>query len=264
MTRTRQGPRRRPHHPEGRHDPQDQRAPGHPRPGALHPHLCLQGTRGPRPHPRQARRGRRPDPRVRRTRRGPGRPQEPGVGGGQRREQRQPGPRRALRVGLLRRRRTDAQALAAASTRPSHAHPQADVPHHDHREPAVRGRDPPARSERESGGTGSDRRPPSHPVPGCDPPGPCRQEPSAGAPGRRTTTARTRSRPRPSPASPPKTPSRQQKKQPRRKKWSTSKVQSSRWRPRGRRCAGAGGRGRTRRHDRRCNPGGDAGRGRDR
>ena len=51
----------------------------------------------------------------------------------------EPGSRRALRVGLLRRRGPDAQALAAPCPRPGHPHPQAHLPHHDHREPHARG-----------------------------------------------------------------------------------------------------------------------------
>ena len=57
----------------------------------------------------------------------------------QRREQRRARRRRAVRLGLLRRRGTDAQAVAPPRPRPRHAHPQAHVPHHDHREPPVRG-----------------------------------------------------------------------------------------------------------------------------
>ena len=64
--------------------------------------------------------------------------QGPGLGRGQRRPQRSSEPRRALRVGLLRRRGHHGQAVAPPGPWPGHAHPQAHVPHHDHREPAAR------------------------------------------------------------------------------------------------------------------------------
>ncbi len=71
-------------------------------------------------HPRSTRRrGRRGAalPRARRRHRGP---QVPGLGGGQRCHQRRAGPRDLVRLGLLRRRRTHAQAVAAPGTGPGH------------------------------------------------------------------------------------------------------------------------------------------------
>ena len=75
--------------------------------------------------------------------------------------QRRAGPRGALRLGLLRRRGHHHQALAAPGPGPGHPDPQADLPHHGHREPAARraartlrraperaGRRAPARSRR--------------------------------------------------------------------------------------------------------------------
>ena len=100
-------------------------------------------------------RGRR-DPAVHRARRRHRDPQVPGLGRRQRREQRRPGPRRALRVGLLRRRGPDAQALPPPGPWPGHPHPQAHLPHHGHREPAARGR---ARAPRAKEAARAGRRP---------------------------------------------------------------------------------------------------------
>ncbi len=58
-------------------------------------------------------------------------------GGGQRGPQRLAEPRGALRLGLLRRRGLDPEALAAPGPRPGDPDPQADLPHHHHREPAA-------------------------------------------------------------------------------------------------------------------------------
>ena len=98
--------------------------------------------------------------------------------GGQRREQRPAGPRGPVRVGLLRRRGHDHQALAAPGPGPGHPDPQAHLSHHDHREPAARG---------EAG-------PPAEPAPGraWRPPGPPggRRPPDRGQPGHPSPAAR--------------------------------------------------------------------------
>ena len=109
---------------------------GHARRGALRPHVGVQGARGARPHPRQARVA-QADEILQFVERDVAivDPQVPRLGGGQRRAQRRHRSRRALRLGLLRRRGPDAEALAPPGPRPGHAHPQAHLPHHDHREP---------------------------------------------------------------------------------------------------------------------------------
>ena len=112
--------------------------PGHPGPGPLRPHVGLQGPRGARPHPGQ---GRRATPTrscefserdaaivVRKCLRSAVANAEHNDG---------LDPRRAVRLGLLRRRGPDAQALAPPGPRPGHPHPQAHLPHHGHREPLL-------------------------------------------------------------------------------------------------------------------------------
>ena len=116
---------------------QDQRAAGHARRGALRPHVRVQGARGARSHPRQGDAAGRRDPAVLRARRRHRRAQVPRVRGGERREQRSDRSRRAVRRGVLRRRGADAEALAAPCPRSRDAHPQAHVPHHRDREPAL-------------------------------------------------------------------------------------------------------------------------------
>ena len=59
------------------------------------------------------------------------------LGRGQRGAQRPAEPRGALRLGLLRRRGRHHEALAPAGPGPGHPDPQADLPHHHHREPAA-------------------------------------------------------------------------------------------------------------------------------
>ena len=80
-------------------------------------------------------RGRR-DPAVRRARHRHRDPQGAGLGRGQRPAQRRPGPRGALRLGVLRRRGPHAEAVPARARGRATPHPQAHLPHHDHREPA--------------------------------------------------------------------------------------------------------------------------------
>ena len=108
---------------------------------ALRPHVGLQGPRGARPHPRQARSQQADEIlAVRRARRRHRRSASASP-------RRSPTPstttaidrRRALRLGLLRRRGPDAQALAPPCPRPGHPHPQAHLPHHGHRQPPARG-----------------------------------------------------------------------------------------------------------------------------
>ena len=95
----------------------------------------LQGARGPRPDPRRGGATRAEDI-LPGSERDAARPSARCcVGRGQRREQRRAGSRGALRVGLLRRRGDDHQALASPGPWAGHAHPQADLPHHHHREP---------------------------------------------------------------------------------------------------------------------------------
>ena len=79
--------------------------------------------------------GRR-DPDRHRARGGRDHRQGPRLGRGQRRAQRPAEPRGALRLGLLRRRGRDHEALASPGPWPGHEDPQADLPHHHHREPA--------------------------------------------------------------------------------------------------------------------------------
>ena len=81
-------------------------------------------------HPGQGLGRGRGHPPVHRARGGQGDPQGPGVGRGQRQNNAGHRPRGPLRVGLLRRRGHDDQALAAPGPRPGHPHPQAHLPHH--------------------------------------------------------------------------------------------------------------------------------------
>ena len=121
---------------------QDQRAAGHPRRRSRYvAHVGLQGARGARPHPRQGRRSEADEIlAVLRARRRPSssaRCLASAVANAEHNDEHRP--RRAVRVGLLRRRGPDAQALAPPCPRPGHPHPQAHLPHHDHREPPARG-----------------------------------------------------------------------------------------------------------------------------
>ena len=65
-------------------------------------------------------------------------PQGARLGRRQRRAQRRAGPRRALRLGLLRRRGPDAEALPPRARGRATPDPQAHLPHHGHREPHAR------------------------------------------------------------------------------------------------------------------------------
>ncbi len=102
------------------------------------PDVGQQGPPGPRPDPRRrggpggraaphhrafGRRRHRQGARLRR---------------GERRAQRRAGSRGPVRVGLLRRRGGHAEALAAPGAGAGHPYPQADLPHHGHREPPAR------------------------------------------------------------------------------------------------------------------------------
>ena len=136
--------------------------------------LRVQGPPGARPHPRPGRGRRRRDPAVHAAG-GRGRhPQVPGLGRGQRPAQRRARPRRAVRVGLLRRRGPDAAPVPAPGARSGDPHPQAHVPCHRHREPDARGDARAAPSP--PGGHGRRRHP--------RPPGPRRRRhpPRAGPP----------------------------------------------------------------------------------
>ena len=94
------------------------------------PRVRLQGPRGPRPHPRAGLPAGDGDPRILRPRRGRRHRQAAQLGGGQRPSQRRSRPRGDVRLGLLRRRGHDAQALAPACARPCDPDPQAHLPHH--------------------------------------------------------------------------------------------------------------------------------------
>ena len=89
-----------------------------------------------------------------------------GLGGGQRRPQRRARRRGTVRVGLLRRRGHHPQAVASPGPGPGHADPQADLPHHHHREPPPRG------SHRPTPGRAGGQRRPALPPGGRLPPAP--------------------------------------------------------------------------------------------
>ena len=110
----------------------------HPRRAAPLPDVGVQGPPGPRPGAGPGRRSGRGDPERHAPRSRPGGRQGAGLGGGQRPQQRSAGPRRAVRVGLLRRRGHHAQAVASEGPGSCYPDPQAHVPHHRHREPAAR------------------------------------------------------------------------------------------------------------------------------
>jgi hypothetical protein len=86
-----------------------------------------------------------------------GHPQGARFGDRQRRAQRRDPRRRALRVGLLRRRGSHAQALAPPGPRSRHPDPQAHLSHHRHREPPAGRRAGSHACSRRGGPRGSQR-----------------------------------------------------------------------------------------------------------
>ena len=118
-----------------------QRAPRHPGPGQVHPHVGLQGAGRARPHPQQGRAGGRRDPAVLRARTPPSWSASccgSAVANAEHNDGQSADD--LFVVGLLRRRGQDHPALPAPGPGPGHPHPQALVPHHDHREPHARRR----------------------------------------------------------------------------------------------------------------------------
>ena len=113
--------------------PRPNERPGTPRRRSQATSACRpQGPRGARPHPRPRRRA-RPTQVLQFTERDVARSSirkclASAVANAEHNDSQ--AARRALRVGLLRRRGPDAQALAAPCPRPRHPHPQAHLPHH--------------------------------------------------------------------------------------------------------------------------------------
>ena len=156
----------------------------------------LQGPRGARPHPRQGR-APRPTRSSQFTERDVARSSsarclDSAVANAEHNDE--PGPRGALRVGLLRRRGPDAQALAPPGPWPGHPHPQAHLPHHGHRQPHARRRARAAGSEpqaRHAGRAAAARPRPSPPRARRRPPGPRRPSRRRGRRADRPTSRST-------------------------------------------------------------------------
>ena len=107
---------------------------------ALPARLAVQGPPGPRPRPRPLGRRRRATSAALREGRGRRRAEGARVRDRERRAQRPPPRRRALRRRRVRRRGPDAQVGPAACPRPLLPDPQAHLAHHDHRRPLRRRR----------------------------------------------------------------------------------------------------------------------------